>query len=64
MQMDEQDWCNIEGFALAQRSLAASYVSLTRLYWQDPRNHGVLANLWQQFERIQGKKNGWITCVA
>ncbi|WGE70034.1 GNAT family N-acetyltransferase [Actinobacillus equuli subsp. haemolyticus] len=59
LQMDEQDWCNIEGFALAQRSLAASYVSLTRLYWQDPRNHGVLANLWQQFERIQGKKE-WL----
>ncbi|MCY6397411.1 GNAT family N-acetyltransferase [Actinobacillus pleuropneumoniae] len=59
LQMDEQDWRNIEGFALAQCSLAASYVSLTRLYRQDPRNHGVLANLWQQFERIQGKKE-WL----
>lgn len=59
LQMNEQDWRNIEGFALSQRSLAASYVSLTRLYRQDPRNHGVLANLWQQFENIQGKKE-WL----
>lgn len=59
MQMDEHDWRNLQGFASAQRSLMASYVSLMRLYWQDPRNHSVLANLWQQYENKPDKK-AWL----
>ncbi|WP_150539740.1 GNAT family N-acetyltransferase [Actinobacillus vicugnae] len=58
-QMDEKDWQNLHGFAFAQRSFATSYVSLTRLYWQDPRNHGALANLWQRAEQAQNKKE-WL----
>ncbi|WP_301099094.1 tRNA-binding protein, partial [Otariodibacter sp.] len=39
------DWINIEGFAIANRTLIACYPSLKRLYWHAPNNFPLFKEL-------------------